>query len=77
MEIMYDQVKECIDHDFIKYLIEMEYGITVKPITLGSPNSNEILEQIHQVLENLVCTYNIDNTCIDEYNPWLVILAAS
>ena len=50
MEIMYDQEREFIGHEFRKSLIETEYGIIVKPSTSGNPISNEILEQIHQVI---------------------------
>ena len=36
--------------------------------------SNILLEIIHQVLENLVCTYKITQHYANEYNPWSVIL---
>ena len=36
-----------------------------------------ILEQIQGVLGNLVWTYSIKETYIDEDVPWLVILAAA
>ena len=39
--------------------------------------SNEILEQIHQVLGNLVRTFNIQQTYVDENDPWTGILAAA
>ena len=59
MEITYDQRKEFIGNEFIKFSIEMEYGITAKPSNLINPTSNAILERIHQVLGNLVRTCNI------------------
>ena len=59
MEITYDQGLEFIGHEFRKYLIEIEYGVTAKPSTLGNPTSNAILELIRQVLGNLVRTCNI------------------
>ena len=37
IEIMYYQGKEFIGHEFIKSLIEMEYGITTKPSTSKIP----------------------------------------
>ena len=43
--------------------------MTTKPITLGNPTTNEVLEQIHQVLGNLVQTCNITQSYVDEYNP--------
>ena len=33
MEIMYDQGSEFIGHEFIKSILEKEYGITAKPST--------------------------------------------
>ena len=35
-----------------------------------------ILERIHQVLGNIVRNYNIKDNYVDEYDPWLVTLAA-
>ena len=39
--------------------------------------SNAVLEWIYQVLGNLVHTYNSTQTCVDEYDLWLGILAAT
>ena len=39
--------------------------------------SNAVLEWIHQVLGNLVRTYNITQTYVDENYPWSGILAAA
>ena len=67
IEIMYDQGKEFIGNKFRKSLIDMEYLITAKPSTLGNPMSNAVLERIHQVLGNLVLTFNISTqTYVDE-----------
>ena len=55
----YDQGSELIVHDIRKSLIEMEYGIIANTSTLVNPTSNGILERIHQVLQNLVRTYNV------------------
>ena len=59
IEITYDQVKELIGHEFRKYLIEMEYGITAKPSTSVNPTSNAISERVHQVLVNPVRSFII------------------
>ena len=56
IKITYNQGEEFIGHEFIKYLINMEYRITAKPSTLGNPMSNSVLERIHQVLGKLVRT---------------------
>ena len=60
IEITYYQGKEFIGNKFGKFQIETEYGITAKPSTLENPISNEILELIHQVLGNLVQTFNTE-----------------
>ena len=36
-----------------------------------------ILERIHQVIENLVRTFNITQTYVDEEDPWLGLLFAA
>ena len=77
IEITYNQGSEFIGHEFRKSLIEIEYGITAKPSSLGYPMSNSLLEQIHQVLGNLVWTFNIQQTYIDEKVPWRGILAVA
>ena len=59
IEITYDQGKKFIGHEFRKYLIETEYGITTKPSTSVNPMSNVILKRIHQVLVNPVQNFNI------------------
>ena len=65
IETMYDQGKEFIGHEFRKSLIGTEYRITAKPITPGNPIPNAVLERIHQVLGNLIRTFNIQQTCVD------------
>ena len=78
IKITYDQGKEFIGHEFRKSLIEMEYRITTKTSTSGNPTSNALLERIHQVLGNLVRTFNISTqTYVNKYEPWTGILSAA
>ena len=77
IEITYDQGKEFIGHKFRKSLIETEYVITEKPSTSVNPMSNAILEWIHQVLGNLVRTFKIQQTYVDNNDPWTGILDAA
>ena len=77
IEITYEQGKEFMVHEFRKSLIETEYRITAKPSTSGNSMSNAIFEWIHQVLGNLVRTFNIQQTCVDENDLWTGILAAA
>ena len=74
---MYEQEKSFIGHKFRKSLIETEYGITAKPITLGNTIFNAILEWICHVLGNLVRTFNIQQTYVGENDPWTGILSAA
>ena len=57
--IMYDQVREFLGHEFKDTLIEKEYNIKTKPASPGNTQANTIVEIIHQVLGNLVRTYNL------------------
>ena len=38
---------------------------------------NATIERIHQVLGNLVHTYNLQETYVDNADPWMGILAAA
>ena len=39
--------------------------------------ANYILERIHQVIAKLVHTFNLNNNCLDQDDPWSGILAAT
>ena len=58
--------KNCFGRDLRKTLIEKEYGIKSKPILSGNKTSNATLEIIHPVLDNLLHTYNINDTYTDK-----------
>ena len=58
-------------------MIEDEYGIKNKPASPRNPHANEIIERIHQVLGNLVRTYNLQETYVDDTEPWMGILVAA
>ena len=77
MDITYDQGKQFIGHEFRKFLIEMEYGITFKPSTLVNPINDAILKHVHQFIGNLVLTCNITQTYDDKDDPWSGILDAA
>ena len=57
-------------------LIEKKYAINTNLDSSGNPHSNSTIERIHQVLGNLVQTYNLHETSVDDANPCMVILAA-
>ena len=58
-------------------MIEQEYGIKKKPDSPGNPQANATIERIHQVLENIVRTYNLQETYVDYADPWMGILVAA
>ena len=51
------------------------YVLKMKPITTRNPQSNEIIEQIHQTIGNIICTFDVSN--IVNNDPWSGILAAT
>ena len=77
MEITHDQEGEFLCHEFKSGLIEKEYGIKTNPYYSGNPQVNANIERIHQVLGNLVRTYNLHGKYVDDAEPWMGILAAA
>ena len=43
----------------------------------GNPKADVIVEIINQLLGNLVRTYNLQETYVDDDDPWIGILAAA
>ena len=64
--ITYDQGNEFLGHAFKNYLIENKYKIKAKCATTENPKANSILERIHQVIVNLVRTYDLQNNYLDK-----------
>ena len=73
----YDRGGEFLSHEFKNSIIENEYGIKTKPDSPGKPQKNVIIHIIHKVLGNLVQTYNIQETYVDDADLWMGILEAS
>ena len=55
----------------------MDQVINTKPDSPVNPQANEIIERIHQVIGNLAHIYNLQETYVDDADPWMGILAAS
>ena len=51
------------------------YGLKRKPITTRNPQSNAIIERIHQTIRNIIRTFDVSN--IVNNDPWSGILAAT
>ena len=56
-------------------MCQNSYGLKRKPITTSNPQSNLIIEQIHQTIGNIIRTFDLSN--IVNNNPWSGILAAT
>ena len=52
-----------------------DFGIKSRPITTRNPQSNAIIEYIHQTIENIIRTFNVKK--INDDDPWSGILAAT
>ena len=53
-----------------KTMIQANYGITVKPITLRNPKANSILEKVHQTIGDIICTFKVQDIVLNDENPW-------
>ena len=56
-------------------LCHNEYGLKSKPITTRNPQSNAIIERIHQTIGNIIRTFDVSN--IVNNDPWSGILAVT
>jgi hypothetical protein len=54
-----------------------DYGIKRKPITVRNPQANAIVERIHQVIANMVRTFELETNYLDVDDPWKGILSAT
>jgi transposase InsO family protein len=63
-------------NDF-KNMIKNDYGIKQKPITVRNPQANTIVERIHQVIANMIRTFELETNYMDEEDPWKGILSAT
>ena len=75
-QITFDRGSEFIGQDF-QDIIKNDYGIKAKPITVRNPQSNAIVERVHQVIENIICTFELESNYLDEDGPWKEILSAT
>ena len=74
-QVTFDRGTEFIGHDFQDMLAD--YGITKKPITTRNPQANAIVERVHQVIGNIVRTFELQDNYLDEDDPWKGILSAT
>ena len=58
-------------------MIKNDYGIKKRPITVRNPQANSIVERVHQTISNILRTFEIHDTTVDDEDPWSGILAAT
>ena len=74
-QVTFDKGNE-FSTEFRQLLIE-GYGIKRKPITTRNPQANSIVERIHQVIGNMIRTFELENNYLDEEDPWRGIISAT
>jgi transposase InsO family protein len=75
-QITFDRGSEFIGQDFQK-MVKEDYGVKTKPITVRNPQANAIVERVHQVIGNIIRTFELEDNYLDEDNPWKGILSAT
>ena len=75
-QITFDRGSEFIGKDF-QTMIKNDYGIKGKPITVRNPQANAIIERVHQVIGNIIRTFELEDNYLDEEDPWKGILSAA
>ena len=75
-QVTFDRGGEFIGSDFKQMLIN-DYGIKRKPISVRNPQANAIVERIHQVIANMIRTFDLENNYLVEDDPWKGILSAT
>jgi hypothetical protein len=74
-QIIFDRGSEFMGHEFQEML--NIYGVKKKPITTRNPQANAILERVHQVLGNIIRTFELEDNYLDQDDPWAGIFSAA
>lgn len=72
-EVIFDNGSE-FKKDFLPLL--KDFAIKPKPTTVKNPQSNAVVERVHQVVGNMIRTQELDNRVFDYINPWGPILTS-
>jgi transposase InsO family protein len=75
-QITYDRGIEFISKDFPS-MIKNDHGIKEKPGTVTNPQANAIVERLHQVIGNIIRTFELESKHLNEDDPWKGILSAT
>ena len=74
-KVTVDRGSEFIGKEF-KNMITNDYGSKIKYITTRNPQANAIVERVHQVIGNMVRTFELHDHYLDEEEPWAGVLQA-
>ena len=61
----------------MKETIIDDYGIKGKPIKVRKPQDNSIVEIVHQVIGNIIRTFELQDNYLDEEDPWKGVFNAT
>ena len=75
-QVTFDRGSEFIGQEF-QQMIKEDYGIKPKPITVRNPQANAIVERVHQVIGNIIRTFELETNYLDDNDPWKGILSAT
>eukprot|EP00957_Ditylum_brightwellii_P099812 7603899-Ditylum_brightwellii.AAC.1 len=57
-------------------MIASDYGVKKEPITARNPQATSIIERIHHTIGNMIRSFEVHDTSIDEKDSWTGILSA-
>jgi transposase InsO family protein len=58
-------------------MIKEDYGIKPKTITVRNPRANASVERVHQVIGNIIRTFELETSYMDDSDPWKGVLSAT
>ena len=67
-QITYDRGKEFIGHEF-QHMVKHDYGIKPEPISVRNLQANAIVKSIHQVIANMIQTFELGTSYLDIEDP--------
>eukprot|EP00957_Ditylum_brightwellii_P158456 12060713-Ditylum_brightwellii.AAC.1 len=56
-------------------MIASDYGVKRNPITSRNHQANSIIERIHQAIGNIIRSFEVHDSSIDEKDHWTGILS--
>ena len=60
-----------------KTMMANDYRIPCNSTSVRNPQANAVVERVHQTIGNIICTFNIHQTDLDNENPWEGILSST